>query len=174
MIIVVLALALGGVWYFIMNDPDPGPNEDTGAVGEDITEVIEDSPEDNQDESDIEEGDTPEEGLSLESKTWKWIQTAYNNDTQLTPNDPEAFTITFMKDGEFSATTDCNSMSGAYALDESKITFGENIAMTRMFCEGSQEQEFAALLGKIQSYFFTENSELIFDLKFDSGSATFQ
>jgi len=43
-----------------------------------------------------------------------------------------------------------------------------------MFCDGSQEAEFLALLGKIQLYHFTSRGELIFDLKFDSGIAVFR
>jgi heat shock protein HslJ len=120
------------------------------------------------------EGEADPSLMSLDMQTWTWVKTTYNNDTELVPNDPEAFTLTFNEDGTFSASTDCNSMSGNYEADESQITFGENIAMTKMYCEGSQEMEFATMLGEIQSYFFTSRGELVFDLMLDTGSAVFR
>lgn len=120
------------------------------------------------------EGEADPNIMTLSMKSWQWVKTSYNNDTEITPKDVDAFTITFKDDNTFSATTDCNSMGGSYKLDNNQITFGENMFMTRMFCENSQEQEFVSLLGEVQSYFFTNKGELIFDLKFDSGSAVFK
>jgi len=120
------------------------------------------------------EGESDPTIMTLGMKSWQWIKTTYSNDMEITPNSPEAFTLTFEENGLFSATTDCNSMSGSYEVVGKQITFGEDMAMTRMFCEDSQEQAFASLLGEIQSFFFTSRGELIFDLKFDSGSATFR
>ena len=107
--------------------------------------------------------------MSLEMKTWKWIKTVYNDDTEVTPEDSEAFTITFKDDSTFSVTTDCNAMSGGYEVEDNKITFG-NVATTLMFCENSQEQEFLKMLGEVQSFLFTSRGELVFELKIDSGS----
>lgn len=118
------------------------------------------------------EGEADPNIMTLDMHTWKWINTTYNNDTELVPKEVGVFTLTFT-DGKFSATTDCNNMTGSYEVEENKITFGA-IASTRMFCEGSQEQDFSAMLGEIQSYFFTSKGELIFDLKFDTGSAVFK
>lgn len=120
------------------------------------------------------EGDTNPDIMTLDMKTWRWIKTTYNNDTEFMPNDTNAFTLTFNDDSTFSATTDCNLMNGTYEVTGKQITFGENIAMTKKFCEGSQEQELASLFGEIQSFFFTNRGELIFELKFDSGSAIFR
>lgn len=120
------------------------------------------------------EGEANPDTMKLDMKTWKWIKTSYSNDTEILPKNADAFTISFKNDGTFSATTDCNSMNGTYKVVDKQITFGENIAKTKKFCEGSQEQEFAEQFGKIQSYFFTSRGELVFDLKFDSGSAIFR
>lgn len=119
------------------------------------------------------EGEADPARMTLDMNVWKWINTIYNNDTTVTPKKPGVFTLTFKKDGTFSATTDCNRMSGGYVAKGGNITFG-NIASTLMFCEGSQEQDFSTMLGKIQSYHFTTKGELIFDLKFDTGSAIFR
>ena len=119
------------------------------------------------------EGEADPDVMTLDMKTWEWIKTSYNNDTEVVPNNIDAFTITFKDDGSFSATTDCNSMGGSYKLDSNQITFGEDIFMAKMFCENSQEQEFSSLLTEVQSFFFTSKGKLVFDLKFDSGSAIF-
>ncbi len=120
------------------------------------------------------EGEADPSIMTLDMKAWTWVKTTYNNDTELVPSSTDAFTLSFKNDGTFSATTDCNNMGGSYEINENQIMFGEDIVMTRMFCEGSQEQEFASLLGQIQSFFFTSKGELVFDLKFDSGSAMFR
>jgi heat shock protein HslJ len=120
------------------------------------------------------EGEADPNMMTLDMKPWRWVKTSYNNDAMITPENPDDFTITFNDDRTFSATTDCNSMSGEYKLDNNQITFGENIAMTKMFCENSQEQKFISLLNEVQFFFFTSKGELVFNLKFDSGSAIFR
>jgi len=120
------------------------------------------------------EGEVDPENMTLGMKSWQWVKTSYNNDTEIVPAEIDAFTITFDDNGSFSATTDCNTLGGSYSLEGKQIVFGEDMFMTKMFCEGSQEQEFVALLGEVQSYFFTNRGELVFDLKFDSGSAFFK
>jgi heat shock protein HslJ len=111
--------------------------------------------------------------MSLGMKTWTWVKTSYNNDTEITPNQPEAFTLTFTEEGMVSATTDCNAISGTYSTEGNQITFGP-LAMTKKYCPNSQEQDFAKTLSETQSFFFTSKGELVFDLKFDSGSAVFE
>lgn len=120
------------------------------------------------------EGEADPNIMTLDMQTWIWIKTIYNNDTEFVPNDTDAFTITFNNDSTFSATTDCNTMNGTYEVNENQITFGENIAMTKKFCKDSQEQEFASQLSEIQSFFFNSKGELIFELKFDTGSVIFR
>ncbi len=119
------------------------------------------------------EGEANPDVMTLDMKPWTWVKTTYNNDTEFVPNNTDAFVLTFQDSGSFSATTDCNAMSGTYEVVDNKITFGP-IASTKMFCEGSQEQDFAAVLTEAQSFFFTSRGELIFELKFDSGSAVFR
>ena len=77
-------------------------------------------------------------------------------------------------DGRVQGTTDCNGFSGAYTTDGHKIQFDDKMAMTRMYCEGSQEAEFVKMLLEVRSYFFTDEGELILEIKFDSGSIKFR
>jgi heat shock protein HslJ len=100
------------------------------------------------------------------------VHALYSDGRTVTPKQPSKFTLTFLN-GRFSASTDCNRMSGSYTATKHSIVFGQ-MASTKMYCEGSQESDFAALLKSAQGYHFTSKGELILDLKFDSGSATFR
>ena len=115
------------------------------------------------------EGEADPSRMTLDMKTWTWVSALYNDGRKITPNKAGAFTLTFGADGRFSAKTDCNSVGGSYTAAENKITFGQMIS-TKMYCEGSQENEFTTLLSNTTSYQFTSRGELILGLKFDSGS----
>lgn len=119
------------------------------------------------------EGEADPSRMSLTMKDWTWIYALYGDGRRIEPSQPDLFIVSFSEDGRFSATTDCNTMSGGYSTDGNSIAFGD-IAGTRMYCEGSQEAEFLTLLEKVQLYHFTSRGELIFDLQFDSGTAVFR
>jgi heat shock protein HslJ len=120
------------------------------------------------------EGEADPSRMTLQMQTWTWINALYNDGRVITPKQPQAFKITFKNDGTFSASTDCNSVGGEYNAKNGIISFDGSIAMTMMYCEGSQDSEFAQLLQNINGYHFTNRGELIFDLKFDSGTVTFR
>ncbi len=119
------------------------------------------------------EGEADPSRMSLEMKTWVWVDALYNDERRVTPKKAGVFTITFKADGTFSATTDCNGLSGKFAREQGSITFGP-IASTLMYCEGSQETVFSELIRDTSAFHFTSKGELIFDLKFDSGNVTFR
>ncbi len=89
---------------------------------------------------------------NLQSHVWVWEKT-YNGTgpeadvaNPITPNQQDAFTISFNADKTLSGTTDCNSFSGTYDMNEGgQIVFG-NFMSTLMACEDSQEQEFLSML----------------------------
>ena len=118
------------------------------------------------------EGEADPSRMTLEMKTWTWVHALYSDGRTVTPKQPGTFTLAFLN-GRFSATTDCNRMSGSYTTTKQTIVFGQ-MASTKMYCEGSQESDFASLLESAQAYHFSSKGELILDLKFDSGSATFR
>lgn len=119
------------------------------------------------------EGEANPARMKLDMKTWNWISTTYGNDTQVSPRTAGKFTLTFKNNGTFSISTDCNGMGGNYVVNGNKISF-DKMMSTMMYCEGSQEGDFAGMLGKVSSYHFTSRGELIFDLKFDSGVMMFR
>jgi heat shock protein HslJ len=119
------------------------------------------------------EGEADPDRMTLGMHTWTWVETVYNNDMIVRPLQKEAFTLTFA-DGRVQGATDCNHFSGAYTADDHKIQFDDKMAMTKMYCEGSQETEFVKMLLEVHSYLFTSKGELILEIKFDSGSMRFR
>jgi heat shock protein HslJ len=119
------------------------------------------------------EGEADPGRMTLQMKTWFWVKTIYNDGAVHTPVEPDVFSLTFGENDDVRVTTDCNTMRGRYLVDEHKIQF-EQMASTRMFCEGSQEQQFAKMLENVSSYFFTDRGQLVLEIKFDSGSLLFR
>ncbi len=84
------------------------------------------------------------------SHYWVW-ETTYEGagpDAKVlkdTPKKPSKFSLRFFENGTFSATTDCNSMSGKYVKDDFTLSFSE-VVSTLMFCDASQEQIFSNLV----------------------------
>ena len=154
LIVVIVAVAVVyGAFYFL--DYSKPRSEPDVIVGENL------------------EGEADPSRMTLGMNTWTWIRAIYNDGREIKPLGTKPFTLTFGNDGKFSATTDCNSMGGSYVANAGAISFSQ-IFSTKMFCEGSQETEFASLLENTAGYHFTSRGELILDLKFDSGSVTFR
>jgi heat shock protein HslJ len=118
------------------------------------------------------EGEANPAQMTLDMKTWAWTRAVDVNGLATAPKDDGVFTITFGTDGEFAATTDCNRAAGGYTTDGSLISFGD-MAATKMYCEGSQEGEFLALLGTAERYEFTSRGELVLQLR-GGGSVNFR
>jgi heat shock protein HslJ len=119
------------------------------------------------------EGEADPSRMTLGMKTWVWISALYNDEREVLPKKKDAFTLTFGTDGRFSAKTDCNQVGGTYAASGGQLTFGDMFS-TKMFCEGSQEEEFTKMLSTVSGFHFTSKGELILDLKYDSGSVIFR
>ena len=82
------------------------------------------------------------------SGTYVWVETV-KGDRTITPKSPGVFSVTF-SDGTISGTTDCNGFSGTYTISENTLSIGA-LAMTKMFCEGSQEMEYTQqFVGELQ------------------------
>jgi heat shock protein HslJ len=110
--------------------------------------------------------------MRLDMKNWAWIRTTYGDGREIVPRQAERFTLTFAADGTFAATTDCNTMRGAYSTTGDTLGFG-SVAATRMFCADSQESDFAAVLEGTRAFRFTPRGELILELEGDR-SAVFR
>jgi heat shock protein HslJ len=119
------------------------------------------------------EGEADPSRMKLDMTVWHWISAQYNDGTKITPKLSDKFTLTFKNDGTFSASTDCNGIGGNYVAKDKMLTFKDMLG-TLMYCEGSQESDFKKILENTSSYFFTNRGELILELKYDSGTATFR
>ncbi len=124
-------------------------------------------------EDSIEEEQTTLDAMTLGMKTWVWQRALYNDGREILPTRPDVFTLTFADDGSFSVTTDCNSAGGTYTVSDNVIALTD-VFSTMMYCEGSQETEYLSLLRDAQTFHFMSEGELIFDLKYDSGTVTFK
>lgn len=111
--------------------------------------------------------------VSLQSKVWTWKETVYTDETTLVPKQSDAFTLDMQKEGLVSITTDCNNGGGTYTSGDGALTFGE-IITTKMFCEGSAEQEFMSLLVETEGYAISDDGELELTLKDGSGTVYFK
>jgi heat shock protein HslJ len=118
-----------------------------------------------------EEQPTVMEKPDLAGTSWEWSKTELNNGEVTTPITPEVFILSFDQEGRVSSKTDCNSISGTYTASEGSLTFGPFMS-TKMFCPDSQEQEYAADLAEVASY-FVQDEKLYLELKYDSGSIVF-
>jgi heat shock protein HslJ len=108
----------------------------------------------------------------LSEGVWVWERTVMNDDTTITPNQIEAFTLTFTN-GQVSGTTDCNGFGGPYELSGyNSIAFGE-IMQTLMACENSQEEIFIKHVIESNSVYF-DGEILALLLPYDSGSVLFK
>ena len=117
------------------------------------------------------EGEADTARMTLPMQAWTWVRSEGEGVT-VTPKQEGRFTITFKEDQSVSVTTDCNGMGGTYTTKGSTLTFGPMMS-TLMYCEGSQEGEFGAMLGKVHGYAFTGKGEL--QLSYGtSGMATFR
>ena len=119
------------------------------------------------------EGEANPEVMTLNMKTWNWISALYEDGREILPKKSGKFTLSFSSEDKFSATTDCNSMGGSYKVIGNLISFSQ-IASTKMYCEDSQESDFASFLINTSGYHFTSRGELVLSLKFDSGSVVFR
>lgn len=119
-------------------------------------------------------GEADPKRMSLTMTTWKWVKTEYTNQADVVPQQENAFTLTFSSDGKVSIGTDCNRGSGTYTIQGNTITFGSNFAVTKMYCEGSQEQVFFDTLQKTSSFMFTSRGELRLNIKDQVGVMVFR
>ena len=118
-------------------------------------------------------GEADPERMTLTMKTWVWQRAEYNDGRVVTPNKPNSFTVTFEATGSVAIGTDCNSVGADYRAEDGIIAF-TNMRTTLMYCEGSQETEFVTLLADATTFHFTSRGELVFGLKFDSGTVIFR
>ncbi|WP_186342941.1 META domain-containing protein [Allochromatium palmeri] len=82
----------------------------------------------------------------------EWRLTAYRSDSGLTEVVPRSRPTEFrFEDGQFSGSTGCNRIQGAYTVEGADFRFGEGLAATRMACPGPLMQQEAAVIQAFQA-----------------------
>ncbi len=121
------------------------------------------------------EGEADPSVMTLTMKDWVWQYATRRDGEKFVPRNTAAFVLTFAKESEgvFSSTTDCNQMGGSYTKSGNTLMFGQMMS-TLMFCENSQESDYAAFLSDTAEYQFTSKGELILILKDGLGTMTFR
>lgn len=117
------------------------------------------------------DGEADPSMMNLGMKQWVWQYTTTKNGDKVMPKVPGKFTLTFEESGRFSVGTDCNSMGGEYTTEWNALTLSDMFS-TMMYCEGSQEGEFAGYLSEVTQYELTSRGELILTMKDGAGTVT--
>ncbi len=117
------------------------------------------------------EGEADPSRMTLTMKSWTWVRADYDDGRNIVPVRTDAFVLTFLDGNRFSATTDCNTVGGMYTATERALTFSDLVS-TKMFCEASQESDFAAILESVTGFTFTTRGEMV--LEIPRGRASFR
>jgi heat shock protein HslJ len=104
----------------------------------------------------------PGEGSStsaLVGRTWVFVDVQGSGDAAFKPEDPSTFTLSFHADGSVAIGTDCNTMGATFTVDGTTLTFTDMVS-TLMYCEGSRESEWSALISDTKSHEVTNRGTL--------------
>ncbi len=95
---------------------------------------------------------------SLTGAAWQWVRTVTPDGT-ITAAEPARYTLQFSEDGStYLVTADCNSGSGGYSVEGSRLTLDLPV-LTLMACpEGSQDRLFLEQLTSSAIFFFQGGS----------------
>ena len=107
----------------------------------------------------------------LLNKEWIW-QESLISDSQIIKPKLNTFKIKFSLDETFSATTDCNQISGSFKVFNNEIYFSKIVA-TKMFCPKTLEPNFTSELEKAKSFRFSDKNQLIIELNGNLGIMIF-
>lgn len=76
--------------------------------------------------------------------------------------DKKPFILFNTKESKVSGSTGCNSFTGNIgSMSAGKIRFDENMAMTKMFCQGDGENLFVTNLKLVENFTFTDNGKTL-------------
>jgi heat shock protein HslJ len=109
---------------------------------------------------------------SLTGVVWTWRSFKGSDGSEVIPDDPARYTVTFGDDGAVTAQVDCNRGRGTYTAADGQIDISA-LATTRMACpEDSLGTEFARYLDEATGYLFRDGT-LSLTLPADAGTAEF-
>ncbi len=100
--------------------------------------------------------------MSIIAGVWIWKETILADGKKIAPKKAGVFGLKMNEEGEFSATTDCNSIIGKFTMDDVSIDYTE-IGMTEMACSEPKDQDtFVSYLKEVKKYDFNKEKQFIF------------
>lgn len=110
----------------------------------------------------------------LHDTSWYWVETVYENDEVVRPQQLNIFQMNFSSTpGQVAVQTDCNNLLGTYTADEEGGISFSALSSTLMYCEGSQESLFAEMLEQASAYTL-DNGQLVLSLGTENRVAVFE
>lgn len=103
---------------------------------------------------------------------WVWLHTELPNGDLVSTEKRESFVLKLHEDKSVTSTTDCNSLSGTYIQNGEALSFPP-FAMTKMYCEGSFDTDYAKQLERAASHQIIENRMYI-NLGGNAGKMVFE
>jgi heat shock protein HslJ len=93
------------------------------------------------------------------NSTWRWIARSGSESIQV-PS-PDRYTIAFNQNGTYAVRADCNTGSGNYTVDASKVTVMPP-AMTEVYCgDASLDRKFVPALAQVTGFQTDSSGRLV-------------
>lgn len=110
----------------------------------------------------------------LEGTSWQLVKFQGGDDTVLTPDDRQKYTVQFGADGQLTARIDCNRGRGTWkSPGPNQIELGP-MALTRMMCPpGSMHDQIVKQWSNVRSY-VVKDGHLFLALMADGGTYEFE
>lgn len=117
-------------------------------------------------------GASPQVVSPIVGPVWRWTSSQFNNGATQTVDNPNAYTLQFMADGQVQIKADCNTGGMGFKLNGNNIEF-EPIRLTLIACPpGSLDSVFTQQLQTVGSY-LTSGSELVLNIQTNTGRMIF-
>ena len=117
-------------------------------------------------------GSVPGEVFSIIGVDWRWLQSRYNNDTDVRPADPTRYRLQLASDGSLHARVDCNQAGGRHRIEDHAIAIELTHRTTAACPPGSLDRVFLRDLSQA-THFIVRDGKLYLDLKDDTGTMEF-
>lgn len=103
-----------------------------------------------------------------------WVLTSIQNQNGLLNiRRPKEFRLLFDADGNVGILTDCNSGSGRYTAKKGRLSI-EQMGVTAMYCNESDEYVFMSILKNVQTYTIEETPRAMLVLKSQEATLRFE
>jgi heat shock protein HslJ len=111
--------------------------------------------------------------MQLTGPTWRWLRSEYSDDSVVTVNNPDNYTVRFNPDGAVAVRADCNQVLGTYQQSGSSLTLQLGPSTLVACPPGSQADVFTRDLSNVVTY--VQRGETLFlNMRVDTGNMVFE